>query len=93
MELMSIRMFVEIMTNILMPDDQSPYFGMSPDKRLDAFSKAFEGYKDYLDSKCRPVKALIEQKLEEVNASNVTDELLEDIENDVFPVCILFEIG
>ena len=90
MELMSIRIFMEIMTNILMPDDQSPYFGTSPEKRLDAFSKAFEGYKDYLDSNCKPVKALIEQKLEEVNASNVTDELLKDIENDVFPVCILF---
>ena len=93
MELMSIRMFMEIMTNILMPDDKSPYFGMSPDKRLDAFVKAFDGYKDYLDSKCKPVKALIEQKLEEVNSSNVTDELLEDIENDVFPVCILFAMG
>lgn len=93
MELMSIKMFVNIMANILVPDDQSPYFGMSPEKRLEAFSKAFEGYKDYLDSNCKPVKALIEQKLEEVNAPNVTDELLEDIENDVFPVCILFAMG
>lgn len=93
MELMSIRMFMEIMTNILMPDDQSPYFNMSPEKRLDAFSKAFEGYKDYLDSNCKPVKMLIEEALKEVNVSNVTDELLKDIENDVFPVCILFAMG
>lgn len=93
MELMSIIMFMEIMTNTLMPDDQSPYFGMSPEKRLEAFSKAFDGYKDYLDSNCKPVKALIEQKLEEVNASSVTDEILKDIENDVFPVCILFAMG
>ena len=90
MELMSIRMFAEIMTNILVPDDQSPYSGMSPEKRLDAFSKAFDGYKDYLDSNCKPVKMLIEQKLEEVSASNVTDDILMDIENDAFPVCILF---
>jgi hypothetical protein len=93
MELMSIRMFMEIMTNTLMPDDQSPYFGMSPEKRLDAFSKAFDGYKNYLDSNCKPVKILIEETLKEVNMSNVTDKLLEDIENDVFPVCILFAMG
>lgn len=90
MELMSIRMFMEIMTNILVPDDQSPYFNMSPEKRLDAFSKAFDGYKDYLDSNCKPVKMLIEETLEEVDMSSVTDKLLEDIVNDVFPVCILF---
>lgn len=90
MELMSIRMFMEIMTNILMPDDQSPYFNMSPEKRLDAFSKAFDGYKDYLDSNCKPVKMLIEETLEEVDMSSVTDKLLEDIVNDVFHVCILF---
>ena len=93
MELMSIRMFMGIMTNILMPDDQSPYFGMSPEKRLDAFSKSFEGYKDYLDNNCKPVKMLIEEALEEVNVSSVTDELLEAIANDVFPVCILFAMG
>ena len=93
MELMSIRMFAEIMTNILVPDDQSPYSGMSPEKRLDAFSKAFDGYKDYLDSNCKPVKMLVEQKLEGVSASNVTDDLLMDIENDAFPVCILFAMG
>lgn len=93
MELMSIRMFAEIMTNILMPDDQSPYFGMSAEKRLDAFAKAFDGYKDYLDNNCKPVKILIEETLKEVNMSNVTDKLLEDIENDVFPVCILFAMG
>ncbi len=90
MELMSIRMFMEIMTNTLMPDDQSPYFGISPEKRLDAFSKAFDGYKDYLNNYCKPVKILIEEALKEVNMSNVTDKLLEDIVNDVFPVCILF---
>ena len=90
MELMSIRMFMEIMTNILMPDDQSPYFGTSPEKRLDAFSKAFEGYKDYLNNYCKPVKILIEEALKEVDMSSVTDKLLEDIVNDVFPVCILF---
>lgn len=93
MELMSIRMFMEIMTNTLMPDDQSPYFGMSAEKRLDAFAKAFDGYKDYLDNNCKPVKILIEETLKEVNMSNVTDKLLEDIENDVFPVCILFAMG
>lgn len=93
MELMSIRMFAEIMTNILIPDEQSPYFGMSPEKRLDAFSKAFEGYRDYLDSNCKPVKMLIEEALEEVNVSSVTNELLESIANDVFPVCILFAMG
>ena len=93
MELMSIRMFMEIMANILVPDDKSPYFGMSPEKRLDAFSKAFDGYKDYLDNNCKPVKMLIEEALEEVNVSGVTDELLEAIANDVFPVCILFAMG
>jgi len=93
MELMSIRMFMEIMTNTLMPDDQSPYFGMSPGKRFDAFSKAFEGYKDYLDNNCKPVKMLIEEALEEVSASDVTNELLEAIANDVLPVCILFAMG
>jgi hypothetical protein len=36
---------------------------------------------------------LIEETLEEVNVSNVTDELLEAIANDVFPVCILFAMG
>lgn len=90
MELMSIRMFTEIMTNILMPDDQSPYFGMSPEKRLDAFSKAFDGYKDYLDNHCKPVRFLIEETLKEVNMSNVTDKLLEDIANDVLPVFVVY---
>ena len=87
---MSIRMFMEIMTNTLMPDDQSPYFGMSPEKRLDAFSKAFEGYKNYLNNNCKPVKILIEETLKEVNMSNVTDKLLEDIANDVLPVFVVY---
>ena len=90
MELMSIRMFMEIMTNILMPDDQSPYFGMSPEKRLDAFSKAFDGYKNYLNNNCKPVKILIEETLKEVNMSNVTAKLLEDIANDVLPVFVVY---
>ena len=90
MELMSLRMFMEIMTNTLMPDDQSPYFGMSPEKRLDAFSKAFEGYKNYLNNNCKPVKILIEETLKEVNMSNVTDKLLEDIANDVLPVFVVY---
>ena len=55
-----------------------------------AFSKAFEGYKDYLNNYCKPVKILIEEALKEVDMSSVTDKLLEDIVNDVFPVCILF---
>lgn len=87
---MSIRMFMEIMTNILMPDDQSPYFGMSPEKRLNAFSKAFDGYKNYLNNNCKPVKILIEETLKEVNMSNVTDKLLEDIANDVLPVFVVY---
>ena len=87
---MSIRMFMEIMTNILMPDDQSPYFGMSPEKRLDAFSKAFDGYKNYLNNNCKPVKILIEETLKEVNMSNVTAKLLEDIANDVLPVFVVY---
>ena len=87
---MSLRMFMEIMTNTLMPDDQSPYFGMSPEKRLDAFVKAFEGYKNYLNNNCKPVKILIEETLKEVNMSNVTDKLLEDIANDVLPVFVVY---
>ena len=90
MKLMSLRMFMEIMTNTLMPDDQSPYFGMSPEKRLDAFVKAFEGYKNYLNNNCKPVKILIEETLKEVNMSNVTDKLLEDIANDVLPVFVVY---
>ena len=90
MELMSLRMFMEIMTNTLMPDDQSPYFGMSPEKRLDAFSKAFDGYKNYLNNNCKPIKILIEETLKEVNMSNVTDKLLEDIANDVLPVFVVY---
>lgn len=87
---MSIRMFMEIMTNTLMPDDQSPYFGMSPEKRLDALSKAFEGYKDYLDNNCKPVKMLIEKKLDELGNNDVTDEFLMEIVDDAYPVCAIF---
>lgn len=93
MELMSIRIFMEIMTNTLMPDDQSPYFNMSPEKRLDAFSKAFDGYKEYLDSNCKPVKLLIEKKLNELDNNDVTDKFLMEIVDDAYPVCAIFAMG
>lgn len=93
MELMSIRMFMEIMVNVLVPDDKSPYFGMSPEKRLDAFSKAFDGYKEYLNSICKPVKMLIEKKLDELGNNDVTDEFLMEIVDDAYPVCAIFAMG
>ena len=34
MELMSIRMFMEVMANNLMPDSDSPYYNLSLDQRI-----------------------------------------------------------
>ena len=93
MELMSIRMFMEIMLNTLIPDENSPYSGLSPEKKLDAFTKAFDGYKEYLDSNCKPVKMLIEKKLEEVDRENVTEEFIRELIDDAYPVCAIFAMG
>lgn len=93
MELMSIRMFMEIMLNTLTPDENSPYSGLSPEKKLDAFTKAFDGYKEYLDSNCKPVKMLIEKKLEEVDRENVTEEFIRELIDDAYPVCAIFAMG
>lgn len=93
MELMSIRMFMEIMLNTLIPDEKSPYSGLLPEKKLDAFTKAFDGYKEYLNSNCKPVKMLIEKKLDELGNSDVTDEFLMEIVDDAYPVCAIFAMG
>lgn len=93
MELMSIRMFMEVMDNTLMPDSDSPYYNLSFEKRLDAFEKAFNGYKEYLENTCKPVKVLIENKLEEVDRENVTEEFIRELIDDAYPVCAIFAMG
>lgn len=93
MELMSIRMFMEVMANTLMPDSDCPYYNLSFEKRLNAFEKAFNGYKEYLDSNCKPVKMLVEKKLDELDNSDVTDKFLMEIVDDAYPVCAIFAMG